>query len=546
MDIPQRNESPTTMLPPIGIGLRRPHMAEVLARQPVIGFFEVHPENYVLDRSERAKLHKIREKYPLSLHSVGLSLGSARGVNDEHLSELVTLAHELLPIFVSDHLSWSIAGQAYLNDLLPLPYTHESLAVMTRNIERVQEALGHKILVENPSLYALFERADFAEVDFITELVKRTGCGLLLDVNNAYVSAFNLGFDAKAYIETFPMHAVEEFHLAGHAAKDGETGRLLIDDHGSRVSEPVRELYAFAKSRASNAATLIEWDSNVPPLDVLLAEARKAEAVTSASAPKEQQTLEEIQTKMAQLLLEESSVTGLELGLTGHLSVYRNNVQTSLIRALETAFPAVLRLVGEDYFRQTAHRFIRQHPPSTPYVAAYGTTFPAFLERVPGTETLPYLADTARLDWLASRVAMFDVDPSLEAAELATLAGQGMSDALVFETQDGLGYLSSNYPVDKIWSYARAGDESAPPPRLEEGPSYVEIFNDGVMIRLRVLDETAFVFREALSAGLSLERAASAAHRVDPLFDLSEALRDALRDGIFKSCRIPAREKEEA
>ncbi|HZB90425.1 MAG TPA: DUF692 domain-containing protein [Stellaceae bacterium] len=261
----------------IGVGLRAPHLAEIMSDRPAIGWLEVHAENYMGGGAAPAQLDRIRRDYPLSLHGVGLSLGSAEGIDAAHLARLQHLVARCEPALVSEHLSWSIAGGTYLNDLLPLPYTEESLAIVARHVAEAQDALGRPLLVENPSTYLRFRHSTIAEPDFLAELVRRTGCRLLCDVNNIFVSASNLGFDATGYLDALPPDAVGEIHLAGHARVAREAEELLIDDHGSPVPAPVWALYERALRRFGLVPTLIEWDRNLPALPALLAEARKAE-----------------------------------------------------------------------------------------------------------------------------------------------------------------------------------------------------------------------------------------------------------------------------
>lgn len=267
----------------IGVGLRAPHLAAFVADRPAIGWLEVHAENYMGGGAAPAQLDAIRCDYPLSLHGVGLSLGSADGLDEAHLLRLKNLVERYEPCRVSEHLAWSMAGGTYLNDLLPLPYTEESLAIVARHVARAQEVLGRKLFVENPSSYLRFRHSTIAEPDFLAELVRRTGCGLLCDVNNIYVSATNLGFDAASYLDALPPMAVGEIHLAGHAAVTRAGAALLIDDHGSPVPPPVWALYGSALRRFGAVATLVEWDKNLPALPVLLDEARKAERAAHAT-----------------------------------------------------------------------------------------------------------------------------------------------------------------------------------------------------------------------------------------------------------------------
>lgn len=262
-----------------GIGLRAPHVDEVLATRPPVAWLEVHAENYLGGGSALRSLDHIRRDYPISLHGVGLSLGSTDDLDTRHLRRLATLVGRVEPVQVSEHLSWSIAGGIYLNHLLPLPYTDESLELLCRHIDQAQTALGRHILIENPSSYLRFRHSPIPEPEFLSDLARRTGCGLLCDVNNIYVSAHNLGLDAVAYVNALPRESVHEIHVAGHARNEADGLIILIDDHGSRVPAEVWRLYAHALSRFGPVATLVEWDTDIPPLDTLIAEACVADGL---------------------------------------------------------------------------------------------------------------------------------------------------------------------------------------------------------------------------------------------------------------------------
>lgn len=226
----------------------------------------------------------LRRDYPVSIHGVGLSLGSAEGLDGAHLERLAALVGRVQPALVSEHLSWSISGGTYLNHLLPLPCTEESLALVSDHVRRVQDRLGRRLLIENPSSYLRFRESPIPEVDFLNALAGRTGCGLLCDVNNVYVTCGNLGGDAREYLDAIDATAVGEIHLAGHAVNDADGHTILIDDHGSRVAPVVWQLYARALAGLGPVATLVEWDTDLPDLAVLLAEAATAGAMLSAAA----------------------------------------------------------------------------------------------------------------------------------------------------------------------------------------------------------------------------------------------------------------------
>jgi len=261
-----------------GIGLRSPHVDEVRATRPALSWLEVHPENYLGGGPAVRALEAIRADYPLSFHAVGLSVGSAEGVDRRHLNRIKGLVDRFQPAMVSEHLAWSQAGGVYLNHLLPLPYTEESLAAVCRNVEAVQTTLGRRVLVENPSGYLRFAASTIPEPEFLSAVAARTGCGLLCDVNNIHVTAQNLGLDARAYLAALPGDAIGEIHVAGHSVNEAAGRPILIDDHGSPVGHAVWTLYEEALRRFGARPTLVEWDTAIPPLDTLMAEARRADA----------------------------------------------------------------------------------------------------------------------------------------------------------------------------------------------------------------------------------------------------------------------------
>lgn len=263
-----------------GIGLRFRHHQAVIDTRPDIAWLEVHTENYMGGGTTPRCLDAIRRDYPVSLHGTGLSLGSAEGLDIAHLCRVRDAVDRFEPGLVSEHLSWSVAGGGYLADLLPLPMTDEALRVVCRHVDQVQTCLKRRILVENPSTYLRFRHSTMPEWEFLSQVAQRTGCGILCDVNNIYVSAGNHGWDAMTYLCTLPPAAIGEIHLAGHSIRQLDQGRSLrIDDHGSRVAPEVWALYRQALKRFGPVPTLIEWDTGVPPLEVLMEEAATAEAL---------------------------------------------------------------------------------------------------------------------------------------------------------------------------------------------------------------------------------------------------------------------------
>lgn len=264
-----------------GVGLRPEHYADILADRPELGWFEVHPENYMCAGGPQHQyLTTIRAQYPISFHGVGLSLGGAGRPDPAHLGCLRELIIRYQPAMFSEHLAWSSHGGAFFNDLLPLPYTERTLDRLVDHVDEAQEKLDRRILIENPSLYVQFATSELTETEFLRRLAERTGCALLLDVNNAYVSSVNSGRDPKAYLADFPVQHVAEIHLAGHAAEiDDDGGPLLIDAHNAPVCGSVWDLYRAVIRRLGPVPTLIEWDQDLPTWSTLLAEARAADHV---------------------------------------------------------------------------------------------------------------------------------------------------------------------------------------------------------------------------------------------------------------------------
>ena len=268
-----------------GVGFKPEHFSAIIEERQPLAFFEVHAENYMGEGGlPHAHLNRIRQDYGLSIHGVGLSIGSMQGIDPQHLARVKRLVDRYQPHSFSEHLAWSTHDSVFLNDLLPLPYTAETLARICDHIDDVQETLQQQMLLENPSTYLQFEESTIAETDFIAEIVRRTGCGLLLDVNNVFVSATNHGYEPLAYLDAFPLQHVREIHLAGHAATTDDSGApLLIDSHDAPVIDPVWQLFASVIARTGPVPTLIERDGNVPAWMELRAEAMLAQRILAMS-----------------------------------------------------------------------------------------------------------------------------------------------------------------------------------------------------------------------------------------------------------------------
>jgi uncharacterized protein (UPF0276 family) len=268
-----------------GIGLRLAHLAQMVTTRPPARWLEVHPENFLANPHAAELLVELSAQYPISVHTVGISVGSARGIDWLHLRRIRELVDQIRSVFVSGHLAWSTYGAGYLNDLLPLPYHEESLQIVSEHIDEVQHALGLPYLIENPASYVGFDSSTMKETEFLRKLVQQTGCQLLLDVSNVVVSAHNMGFDAHQYIDDFPADAIVEMHLGGFTPEEDEAtpgAEVWIDTHAAAIAERSWDLYAYTVRRWGAKPTLIEWDNELPSLATLLDEAAYADRVVAA------------------------------------------------------------------------------------------------------------------------------------------------------------------------------------------------------------------------------------------------------------------------
>lgn len=269
-----------------GVGFKHTHLDAILADTDPVGFLEVHAENYMGDGGfPHRALERVRQDYPLSLHGVCMSIGGPQPLSADHLMRFKALVDRYEPALISEHLAWSTHDEVFMNDLLPLPYTQATLDHVCEHIEHMQDFIGRQMLLENPSTYVVFENSTMSETDFIREIVSRTGCGLLLDVNNVFVSATNHGFSPMSYLMDYPMEHVGEIHLAGHAVQEDDEGEpLLIDSHDAPVADAVWDLYSIVVKQAGPIPTLIEWDSDLPEWPVLRSEAAAADRILDDAA----------------------------------------------------------------------------------------------------------------------------------------------------------------------------------------------------------------------------------------------------------------------
>ncbi len=548
-----------TVPPRAGVGLKADHYRTVIDTQPDIGFFEVHAENYMgAGGPPHRYLEAIRERYALSLHGVGLSIGADRPLDREHLRRLRGLIERYRPALFSEHLAWSSHDSGFLNDLLPLPYTTETLVRVCQHIDDVQTTLGRQMLLENPSTYLAFVESNWSEVDFIAQVARRTGCGLLLDVNNVYVASTNQQQDPVAYIDAYPLAHVQQIHLAGYAREADEMGRpLLIDAHDREVDEIVWDLYTHAIRRLGSTPTLIEWDANVPAWPVLEAEAQHARAIMVAIQHEEHEQHEQIkvheqhdtrevpctvprlaerQRSFARALLDPERP--LPPGLVGpdgepserRFAVYRNNVVSGLIDTLQAAFPAVGRIVGTEFFRAMARVYVAQEPPDSPILLGYGAGFPAFIDTFEPAATLPYLSDVARIEHAWAEAYHAADGLPLEPARLAQIAPDQLP-GLVLHLSPSVRLIRSGFPALTLWRM-NVGDGVPAAVDLDAGGENVLVARPGTEVEVRLLSPASTEFVQSLIDGQPVIEAAGAALAVDGGFDLSLNLAELLQSGI--------------
>ncbi|WP_409268185.1 DUF692 family multinuclear iron-containing protein [Massilia sp. BHUDP2] len=507
-----------------GVGLRTPHYRAFLDRRPPVGFLEVHSENYLARAGwDWHVLSELRRDYPVSLHGVGLGLGSARGFSDAHLERLRGLVEAVDPFLVSEHLSWGALADRQLNDLLPLTLDSAALALLCQRVDRVQERLGRRLLVENVSTYVRFRADTMSEAEFLAALARRTGCGILLDVNNLYVNQRNHGEDARAAIAALPVGSVGEIHLAGHL----ETPLALVDHHGAAVAEPVWDLYRAALARFGRVPTLVEWDAELPPIGILLAEAARADAIAqdypepAALAPvirppappaPRGEALATLQQRFGAALFDRSHEAALRPFLSEggveRLALYRGNLSAGWERALGEAYPVLRQLVGEEFFAGLARAYGKAAPSQAPDLANFGARFADFLAGFAPTAPYPYLPDVARLEWAVHRAYLApDVAP-LGLAALTAMSPQAL-DGARFTLHPSVSLLRSQWAIAALWQAHQPG--GPPLPAHADAPCTVLVLRRGW--RVEVVEESAagVAALVRLAAGASLGAALDAA-----------------------------------
>ena len=543
---------PTHALAGVGVGLRASHYRDFLAQSPAVDWLEVHTENY-LARSgwDWQVLSTLRADYALSLHGVGLGLGSAQGFSEQHLERVRQLVQQIEPALVSEHLCWGAVAQHQLNDLLPLHLDGAALALLCERVGRVQDALQRPILLENVSSYLRFHGDTMSEAQFLAELSRRSGCGLLLDINNLYVNQCNHGEDALAALQAIAPGSVGEFHLAGHLV----TPHAVIDHHGARVAEPVWALYEAALQRFGQVPTLIEWDTDVPALEVLLDEADKARSLMAPHRPPAPwqvssgsmtpalpaPALAAGQQAFAAALLDMAHSESVLLQMQGtaraeRLGLYRGNLGATWRRTLGHAYPVVLALVGEEFFGGLARAYGRTYPSQDPDLNQFGSHFASFLSDFPPAAELPYLPDMARLEW-ALHLAHYAADAAgLPASTLAGLAPDQLETSR-FGMHPACALIASPWQVLALWQAHQEGDSKGVFPEDLAGDTYVLVCRPQWKAQGAALDAAGHAALSLLQQGQVFGAALDAAFELDEAFDLGGQLRHWLAHAVLTDIR---------
>ena len=529
----------------IGVGLRAPHYRQFLEQRPQVDWLEVHTENF-LDQSgfDWHVLQELRRDYPFSLHGVGLGLGSARGFSDAHLERVAALAERVEPVLVSEHLCWGAVHDRHLNDLLPLALDEAMLALMCERVGRVQDRLGRTILLENVSSYVRFRADSMSEAQFMAALAQRTGCGLLLDVNNLYVNQCNHGEDAIDALAAIAPGTVGEIHLAGHLV----TPAAVIDHHGAAVAPDVWRLYQAALARFGSLPTLVEWDTDVPALDVLLAEAGKARELARehrwqtaapvpapaplvAHVPAAKQAAEREQADFARALFDpvHEPAIASRISAPERFALYRGNLTATWDKVLSSAFPVIRQLVGDEFFSALARAFGMAHPSDNPDLNHFGAAFEGFLGRFEHVADYPYLPAMARLEWALHRAHYAPAREAVDAAALASLSPEAFELAR-FAVNGTL--FASPMAIVPLWQAHQVDSGIGFPVDMGQ-PSAAAIVRPVWKTSLAPLDAAAFAALSRLDGGATMGEALDAAFEQDPEFDIASHLGHWISHGLL-------------
>ena len=545
---PSRYPSSSSQLG-VGIGLRTPHYREFLERRPKVDWLEIHSENYFNAGGWDAHvLEQLRCDYPMSMHGVGMGIGSAQGFSEQHLRRVHALAKRIEPALISEHLCWGAVDQHHLNDLLPIPLSAQALELVCQRVDHIQEVLGRQILLENVSTYLRYRADVMGEAEFLAAVAARTGCGILVDVNNLYVNQCNHQEDAIAAMLAIAPHTVGEMHLAGHLV----TPDAVIDHHGDRVAKPVWDLYQFALQRFGAVSTLIEWDTDIPQLEVLLDEAERARTMAQQAcngAPHDD--LGGTQSAFSQALFDarkEPQALPLFKGdgqLTGpRFALYRGNLTGNWNKALGNAYPVLKELVGDEFFGGLARAYGKSYPSDNGDLNMFGAHFAHFLQDFEHVAGYPYFPDMARLEWALHRAHYAAEGNRVGAQDLAKFSPQHL-DSARFALRPACSLMRSDWAVVDVWQAHQPGMDSAFPDELASA-SYGLIVRPHWKTDLLALTPAAYAVLSALVGGETLGEGLDAGLAIDADFDFASNLQKWLQLGIFADTIVAPEAVEQA
>ncbi len=572
-----------------GAGLRHKHYPVITQEWPKkMDWFEAVSENY-MDTGGRplAVLEKVRQHYPVALHGTALSIGSMDPPSENYLKRLKTLIERINPFIVSDHLCWSGVNGEALHDLLPLPFTEEAIDHVVRHVDEVQNFLGRRILMENVSTYLTYRHSVMPEWEFLTEVAKRSGCGILIDVNNIYVNATNHRFDPLEYLDAIPGEYVGQIHLAGHT----DMGKFLFDTHSGRVIPPVWDLYREALKRWGRISTLIEWDEHIPEYSeledevektraiylsfpeegarhVILSEAKNLEERSFGSsalrmtydartngrkaANEKNPTLKEVELWMRASIVHTKNAKipqTIEVGLNSQggdpgeerLSVYAGGYVARIYESLKEVYESLFHLLGDETFSRLAEGYAQTHASQHYNLNLAGVDFPEYVSAHPVAKEFPFLPDLARFEWFVSEAFHAFDGPPLEASRLTALSLEEWDHArLVFQPSAAL--IHSRWPLLELWKMRNLPKEEWPLDikRLETNPAWILIGRRGFQVRCEYLTQMQFDFIQSLLAGKTLGEALEAlmeegSEEIPPI---AEWFSRWTSDGLIAHCEV--------
>lgn len=531
-----------------GLGVRPELFEAFFTDQPELDFIEAHSENYFGASVARAKLLELRQDYALSLHGVGLSLGRADDLDVDHLAALKSLVDEFEPLLVSEHLAWSAYAHQHVPDLLPLPLSQAALEKICQHIDQMQSALGRAIVLENPSNYLLFDQLQIDEAEFLNTVAAKTGCGLLLDLNNLYVSAQNLGRDASAYLQAIDSRHIAQYHIAGHCAVERPTDAaletVLIDSHNQPVSAAVWDLYDQALQRHGGRPTVLEWDSDFPDFAVLLQQCDIADRILAerpvvlnqlqpravqendragCNVERGEPSLAHTQQQFLHSLLARSdSLESAQSTYQQRLGIYQNNVFGACYNYLVQVYPATMGVVGDAFFRQLVNHHLQSEAPAAGNLALYGARLVNSLGHFESLKELPYLADLLRFEWALHSAYFADTNGALRHADYSQQALLHL--ALQFNPSVTL--LESAYPLFEIHRQSLPAYQAEVELDLAQAQDTLLVFKQAHRVQHEVLGSAQAALLVALSQCSNLGQALELAAQTVPPEQLSQALNE--------------------